>query len=74
MLGYVLDGQIDAAVNAVAVAVVAQKDGLRFIGEPILSPSRFLPDGASVFETAHTRAEPRQPFLVQHIFSAGVCV
>jgi hypothetical protein len=71
MLGYVLDGQIDAAVNAVAVAVVAQKDGLRFIGEPILSPSRFLPDGAGVFETAHTRADPQQPFLVQHIFSAG---
>lgn len=72
MLGYVLDGQVDAAVNAVGVAIVAQKNELGFVGEPTLSPSRFLPDGAGVFETAHTRAHPQQPFIVQHIFSAGV--
>lgn len=72
MLGYVLDGQVDAAVNAVAVAIVAQKNELGFVGKPTLSPSRFLPDGAGVFETAHTRVDPQQPFLVQHIFSAGV--
>lgn len=72
MLGYVLDGQVDAAVNAVAVAIVAQKNELGFVGEPTLSPSRFLPDGTGVFETAHTRAQPQQPFLVQHIFAAGI--
>lgn len=72
MLGYVLDGQVDAAINAVAVAIVAQKNELGFVGEPTLSPSRFLSDGAGVFETAHTRAHPQQPFLVQHIFSAWV--
>lgn len=71
MIGYVLDGQVDAAVNAVAVAIVAQKSELGFVGEPNLSQSRFLPDEAGVFETAHTRAEAQQPFLVQHIFSAG---
>jgi hypothetical protein len=71
MLGYVLDGQVDAAVNEVAVAIVAQKNELGLVGEPNLSPSRFLPDEAGVFETAHTRAEAQQPFLVQHIFSAG---
>lgn len=71
MLGYVLDGQIDAAVNAVAVAIVLYQNELEFVGEPTLRPSRFLPDGAGVFETAHTRAHPQQPFLVQHIFSAG---
>ncbi len=72
MLGYVLDGQVDAAVNAVAVAIVAQKNELEFVGESILSPSSFLPDERVVFETAHTRAHPPQPFFVQHIFSAGV--
>jgi hypothetical protein len=71
MLGYVLDGQVDAAVNAVAVAIVAQKNELGVVGEPNLSPSRFLPDEVGVFETAHSRAEAQQPFLVQHIFSAG---
>jgi hypothetical protein len=72
MLGYVLDGQVDAAVNAVAAAIVAQKDKLGFIGEPILSSSRFLTDEASVFESAHTREHPQHPFLIQHIFAAGV--
>jgi len=72
MLGYVLDGQVEAAINAVTAAIIVHQNELRLVGEPTLSPSRFVPEGGGVFETSHSRAHPQQPFLVQHIFSAGV--
>lgn len=72
MLGYVLDGKVDVAIDAVAAAIIVHQNELSFVGEPSLVPSGFLPDGASVFETAHTRTQAGLPFFIQHIFLAGV--
>ncbi|HEY1604908.1 MAG TPA: hypothetical protein VGF77_04860 [Allosphingosinicella sp.] len=72
MLGYVLDGQIDLAINAVGAAIGVHQQELGLIGEPGLGRSSFLSQEAGVFETAHARASAPQPFLLQHIFSAAV--
>ena len=72
MLGYVLDGQVDAAIKAVAAAIAVHHEDLGLIDELGLSRSRYLSQEADVFETAHIRAQEQQPFLIQHIFSAAV--
>lgn len=72
MLGYVLDGQIDRAIDAVGAAIGVHQEELCLVGEPGLDRSSFLSQEGGLFETAHARAPAPQPFLLQHIFAATV--
>lgn len=74
MLGYVLDGRVDRAIDAVQTAIRARHNELKIVGEAGLRRSSFLPDIEQVFETAHLRDEEASDFLLQHLFAAAPCV
>lgn len=70
MLGYVLDGRVEPAINSVRAALKSHKEELKMCGEIDLKTSSFLPDADHVFESAHVRVDQPAPFLIQHIFAA----
>lgn len=70
MLGYVLDGRVNHAINAVETAIRSHHDDLKISGEAGLRRSSFLPAIEYIFETAHVRDLAGSQFLLQHIFAA----
>lgn len=71
MLGYVLDSQIDLAIQSVQTAIMSRGHDLMMDGNAALLRSSFVPEIERVFETSHRRSGTVDPFLIHHIFAAA---
>lgn len=67
MLGYVMDGDVPAAVDAVANSIIRQRADLK-IKDGGLEPSSIRPADARVRETRHSLH--RRRFVLHHLFVA----
>lgn len=76
MLGYVLDGRVNAAIANVVVNVQTQCDPLCMDPPGTMHPSSILTEEASARETVHRRAHESSEFRIHHLFmgAAAPCV
>lgn len=68
MLGYVFDGEIEKARDAVAASIVANPATLKCAAPPRLVPSCVLTGLSGISETSH--ALPQGLFTIYHLFVA----
>jgi hypothetical protein len=66
MLGYVMDGRLDDAIEAVRKAIESRRDKLKMDGSATLAPSSLRPKSKQVKETQHL--QNGKPFTVHHVF------
>ena len=66
MLGYVMDGRLDVAIQAVRTAIEARRDKLKMDGKATLAPSSLRPGHKQVRETRHR--QNGKPFTIHHVF------
>jgi len=67
MLGYVMDGDVGAAIKDVAAAIGTRKRELHMADAEPLRPSSLLPSKKQVRETRHQYG-PDGKFLIHHVF------
>lgn len=67
MIGYVLDGRRDDAIDLVSQNIASRAGDLRMNSPATLDRSRLRPAADHVRETKHTRQEP-DSFLLHHVF------
>ena len=72
MLGYVLDGNTDQAIDSVGNAVQVRHTDLGMTGRGDMQPSAVRPENTRLRETYHTRPHDGLPFRIHHIFVPGV--
>lgn len=70
MLGYVLDGNVDAAIGNVLAATVRHATDLETTQPVQLRPSSIEPTNPHMRETPHRRGGTLGAFLIHHIFVA----
>ncbi|MCA6115223.1 hypothetical protein J6524_09965 [Bradyrhizobium sp. WSM 1738] len=70
MLGYVLDGKVDAAIGNVLAAIVRHATDLGTTQPVRLTPSSIEPTNPHMRETPHQRGGTLGAFLIHHIFVA----
>lgn len=71
MLGYVLDGDTDQAINNVSNAVQARHTDLGMTPPGDMQLSSVRPSDTNARETHHTRPHDSLPFQIHHIFASG---
>lgn len=71
MLGYVLDGNVGAAIKNVASVVKRRCTDLCMAIGSSLTASSIKPRKRSVKESCHTRKTDSKDFLIHHVFLAG---
>lgn len=74
MLGYVFDGEVEAAHDAIATTIDLHRDKLRLGPGTRLSTSGIIPDESRISESIHVLSDDvdlldfeREPFVVYHI-------
>jgi hypothetical protein len=70
MLGYVLDGNVDAAIGSALAAIVCHATDLGMTPPVQLRPSSIEPTNPHMRETPHQRGGALGAFLIHHIFVA----
>lgn len=70
MLAYVLDGQVDVAINNLAAAIQARHADLRMVPPGELRASSVRGGDPHVRETHHTREHDPERFAIHHLFVA----
>lgn len=71
MLGYVIDGNVEAAMLAVKSLIRSSSSSLKLISGTEWEKSRFLTAAANIFQTRHRqslKAGKGGQFILQHIF------
>ena len=71
MIGYVLDGRCDDAINLVEQNIRSRQADLRIGTQESFNKSRFRPNNALIRETNHDLDDSRR-FLLHHLFLPGV--
>ena len=71
MLGYVLDGDVVAAMGRVSAAVGARWQELGMESPGIMLQSSVLSTVEGARESHHRRGETRDPFVIHHLFCVG---
>lgn len=70
MLGYVLDGSLDAAISGVERNIARLRERLGMSGPPDFRSSAHRPDDRRVRETHHRRQPPAGRLVLHHMFVA----
>lgn len=70
MLAFVLDGDVEKAIDGILGNIVAKRSAIALIDEKI-RPSRFAPENEWLRETAHSRSVEAGNVLIQHLFVAA---
>jgi hypothetical protein len=70
MLAFVLDGDVEKAIEGILRNIIAKRSEIALIDERI-GPSRFAPDNEWMRETTHARSVESGNVLVQHCFVAA---
>jgi hypothetical protein len=68
MLGYVLDGNVNAAIQSVSAAIVGHAIDLGMSEPAQISASSIQPSNGNMRETQHQRDQSLGAFLIHHIF------
>lgn len=71
MLGYVLDGNVEQAIENVCRLIRGRHDELNMPPPGDLMQSSILPNEARLKETSHTRNSEPKSFRIHHIFAEG---
>ena len=71
MLGYVLDGKVDNAIDDVSSVIHKSRDSLGMLKTAIVEQSSIIPTDNRIKETRHKRPHNGQEFKIHHIFVAG---
>ncbi len=69
MLGYVLDGDVAAAIDRVSAAIGTRCEDLGMDRPCTVIQSSVRTTDPSTMETRHRRGPSREPFVIQHLFS-----
>ena len=70
MLAFVLDGDVETAIEGILRNIIAKRSEIGLIDEKI-GPSRFAPENDWMRETTHSRSVEAGNVLVQHCFVAA---
>ncbi len=70
MFAFVLDGDIDAAVNGVGTNITKKRDATRMVGKE-LEYSRYRKSNDLIFESEHERSVEAGTVLIQHFFMSA---
>jgi hypothetical protein len=77
MLGYVFDGEVEAARTSIAAAIRNHAEKLRLAPSSCLTDSSILPDKSSISESLHDLADEidigdlfREHFKIYHLLVA----
>ena len=69
MLGYVLDGDVEDAMERVSLAIRRRWSELGMQDPGLMVESSVLSEVATARETRHRRGTPRQRFAIHHVFA-----
>ena len=72
MLGYVLDGDVERAMQRVSVAIRARWDELGMRSPGLMLPCSIRTGDPMARETRHCRGLAKQDFVIHHVFAPAV--